>query len=171
MIEVQFDCGKVREALDDLVSKLNGRGRRKLFKEIGATAANQMKRNFVYGGIEPNKWKPNSASTVERKQLSGKKGNWTKSGRLSAKGHRRVARNQVLVDAGNLRQISFKVVDDGVLIGSDRDYGKFHLPPEKSGHPSKNVMPVRDWLDFDEKGYERIENAIIEEIEEALNGR
>ncbi|HEX4334702.1 MAG TPA: hypothetical protein VH062_02245 [Polyangiaceae bacterium] len=56
--------------------------------------------------------------------------------------------------------------DTGVLAGSiqpdygedwataftDVPYGVYHLPPEKSGHSSKGIMPVRDFLDIDIDG-------------------
>jgi phage gpG-like protein len=54
-------------------------------------------------------------------------------------------------------------------VGSDKDYGKFHLPSKKSGHPSKGKMPVRDWLDLDEKGYEAVKEVVTNKIEEVLN--
>lgn len=44
--------------------------------------------------------------------------------------------------------------EDWVSGGSAVPYGKYHLPPEKSGHDvTTGVMPVRDWLDVDEDAF------------------
>jgi phage virion morphogenesis protein len=146
MIDVQLDNKQINEKLEKLFSLLDGKERERIFKKIGEIGAVAMERNFDYGGIKPNKWKENKPSTIAKKPKS----------------------SGVLVNAGNLRQISFEATQDYALIGSNQDYGKFHLPSKKSGHPSKNIMPVRDWLDFDQDGYKEIEEAIVEEIETAL---
>ena len=148
MIDVKLDNSEINEKLEKLTSLLDGKERQRIFKKIGEIGASEMEKNFVYGGIKPNKWKENKPS-VKAKKPKGR---------------------GVLVDAGDLGNISFEATADYVLIGSNQEYGKYHLPSDKSGHPSKNIMPVRDWLDFDNEGYERIERAIVDEIEEALNG-
>lgn len=73
-------------------------------------------------------------------------GQWKKSKRAEEEG------GKTLQDTDLLAQtIDTEAGDDWVLVGSNVPYGRFHLPPEKSGHEvTTGIMPVRDWLDIDE---------------------
>ena len=68
-----------------------------------------------------------------------------------------------LQDTGNLAGTIFTDSgEDWVSAGSNVPYGKFHLPPEKSGHAvTTGVMPVRDWLDVDEED-------VLDQVEDLL---
>ena len=148
MISAEIDNAAFNAKMKGLLSRISGRDLRRIYKKVGIVAAQSMYGNFVYEGIKPNKWKENAQSTKNKKP----------------------AGRGVLDDTGALKMgISSEVRSDGVYVGADKEYGKFHLPPEKSGHPSKGIMPVRDWLGFDEDGLSGIENAVVEEIEDSLN--
>lgn len=56
--------------------------------------------------------------------------------------------------------------EDWVLVGSNVPYGKYHLPPEKSGHEiTTGIMPVRDWLDIDEdEVFEEIGDLMLDHL-------
>ena len=73
-------------------------------------------------------------------------GQWKRSKRAEEEG------GKTLQDTDLLAQtIDTEAGDDWVLVGSNVPHGKFHLPPEKSGHEvTMGIMPVRDWLAIDE---------------------
>jgi phage gpG-like protein len=80
---------------------------------------------------------------------SGNSGVWAPSQRAEEQS------GQTLMDTGLLAgSITADWGSSGFLseawveAGTNVPYAVYHLPPEKSGHASKGIMPVRDFLDI-----------------------
>jgi len=117
---------------------------------VGREAAKQMQENFVDAGVNSVLWAPNAKSTLKRKHGS-----------------------RPLTDTGALMNISHEVSDDGksVLIGTNQEYGKYHLPPEKTGHESENKIPVRDWLQLSENAKKEILDVAADYLSKKIGGK
>ena len=72
------------------------------------------------------------------------RGSWKPSLRALLDGGKTLTDTDVL--AGSIQP---GYSEDEAWAFTDVPYGAYHLPPEKSGHPSKGIMPVRDFLDID----------------------
>jgi phage gpG-like protein len=79
---------------------------------------------------------------------AGNSGTWEPSARAEEQS------GQTLQDTGNLAgSITGDYGGSGLAstawfeAGTNVPYAVFHLPPDRSGHPSKGIMPVRDFFD------------------------
>lgn len=81
---------------------------------------------------------------VDQEFYSEGRGQWKASLRALIEG------GKTLTDTGVLAgSIQPGYTEDTATAYTDVPYGVYHLPPEKSGHPSRGIMPVRDFLDID----------------------
>lgn len=130
MLTVKFDDRQFQNGLNALLSRVQDT--RGLLDAVGREAAKQMSENFVNAGVGGVLWESNKPATLAKKKGS-----------------------RPLTDTGDLMNITHKVADDGksVSVGTNQEYGKYHLPPEKTKRAKspKSKLPTRDWLDFSEE--------------------
>lgn len=81
---------------------------------------------------------------VDYEFYSEGRGSWKPSLRALLEGGKTL--NDTGVLAGTLKR---EYDESSANVYSDVPYAPYHLPPEKSGHPSKGIMPVRDFLEID----------------------
>lgn len=88
------------------------------------------------------------------------RGRWKKSKRAEEQG------GKTLQDTGILAGSIQPAHGDGWFGAyTETPYAVFHLPPEKSGVPSKGIMPVRDFLDIDmADAMEEVADLIVEHL-------
>jgi phage virion morphogenesis protein len=96
-------------------------------REIGEVLTASTKKRFgTETAPDGTPWAPNSRVTIERYTDRGAKGTYTKKGKLSKQGIRRVLGKKVLTDHGYLGDtIEYQLQDGGraVAVGSNRFYG------------------------------------------------
>ena len=81
---------------------------------------------------------------VDYEFYSEGRGRWQASLRALLEGGKTLTDTGVLAGA-----VQPGYTEDEAFAYDDVPYGVYHLPPEKSGHPSTGKMPVRDWTDID----------------------
>ena len=138
--------------LRDLLTRLReaGEDMTPVYGEIGEDVTLRVKQRFG-SGTDPdgNPWAPNS-DTVLRRLLHSKKGSFTKTGALSAKGEQTLAGKRPLVDSGSLRDtIYFETDGDGVTVGSGLKYAGVHQFGARKGQfgVSRRGLPI-PWGDI-----------------------
>lgn len=172
MIEVQFDGEEVIATLQNAVAQIGHS--HTLWKKIGITAKEGVEENFKNQGVDNEKWAPNKESTIERKTLSGKKGNRTKNGRLSARGKKRAASNRILVGVPPKmsQSIGYEVLENGALVGTNAESEKGFNYPEVMQYGTKDgKIPARPWLALNRKTQENIVNEVKAFVERKLTGK
>ena len=99
-------------------------------REIGEVLTASTKQRFVaQAAPDGTPWAPNSQITIERYADRGSKGTYTKKGKLSAKGIRRVMGKKILTDHGYLADTIAPQLQAGgkaVAVGSNRVYAAMH---------------------------------------------
>src|SRR5690349_14119192 len=96
---------------------------------------------------------------VDREFDTEGRGHWKKSLRAELEGGKTLEKSGTL--AGSISH-GASHGKDFVEVGTNVPYAGFHLPPEKSGHPvTTGIMPVRDFLDFDQ-------DEVLEELADLL---
>jgi phage gpG-like protein len=168
LISVEFNAGEIVDALKNALGKV--KNSRELLNKVGMTAAEGVRENFAEQGVDGEKWVDNAPATIERKKLSGGKGNYKKDGSLSAKGRRRVASDMILHDSGLLaKSITHKLASDGVLVGTNAQSEKGYNYPAAMhfGAPKANV-PARPWLALSQKTKENIVKEVKNYVERRL---
>lgn len=98
-------------------------------KQVGEIVVQSVRSNFEAGG-RPESWKPNAFSTMWG-LARGSAGHTLRGApRMRANTERRLSSKKVLVGQGMagglMGLISYEVSSDGVLVGSDKKYGRIH---------------------------------------------
>lgn len=167
MIEVQFDSRAVERALGDVARA--AANPRPLLKLWGEKLTDSTRQRFG-SSIAPDgsAWEPNAMAT-----LLGYAGKYSgsfrkKDGRLSAKGGRRVAGKKPLIGESKALSttIAYRVVPDGVEIGSPQKYAAIHQFGGKAGRGRKITIPARPFLGLSAAD----EEMVVRTAEEYLRG-
>jgi phage virion morphogenesis protein len=150
MISVSLNDSIFQNKINSLLSTISGKDRRIIFKKVGMAAKEGVTENFKYQGIKPDKWIKNKESALKRKG----------------------AHKRILQDSGLLNSsISYEVVEDGALVGTNAQSEKgFNYPEVQQFGTKDKKIPARPWLGLDDKAKNDIENVVKNEIERVLNG-
>lgn len=148
-ITIEFNDAAVLGRLRALAAAASEARMRTVFREIGEDLAESTKRRFETStGPDGRAWAPLKTGTVlaALSRLSGAFSRRT--GKLSAKGAKALARRKPLVDTGTLLDtIHYQLVSNGVEIGTNRFFGEWaggaavHQFGSLNGH-----IPARPFL-------------------------
>lgn len=167
MFEIKLDPAseaRTRAQLQELINK--SKNLKPVLAEIGEEMLEVVKTRFATStGPDGQAWAANQESTLS-KMLKSTKGNYKKSGDLSAKGAKRLAGKKPLVLRGTLAStISYKATADSLKIGSGLIYsrvqqqgaGKGAFGRTKRGGPIPwGNIPARPYLGFSDDDAEKI---------------
>lgn len=153
-VRIEFHGKGLQKAIDETLRLC--RDKRRAYKNIGEHMKRSIGENFSAGG-RPKKWKPIKRNTMIAK-LGGKGKVFGKRGKIKKAARRKIGKNKILVDSSRLvRSINYRVVSDGVLIGSNLDYAAIHqfggIAGRGAGRSSRSggstgtaIIPARPYL-------------------------
>jgi len=142
-ITVTYEDAEVRAALAAMLRAVNPPG--PVLRDLGeALLLSTDDRYRAQVGPDGQKWAQNSDTTLLRYLDRGGKG-FTKKGRLSARGARRLGAKVILRDSGDLQDtLRYQVGGNGLALGSDRKYAaaqQFGMPKGYAGR-TKRGAPI-----------------------------
>lgn len=151
LISIQIDDADVRAGLQALARQ--AQHLEPALREIGEVLTNSTKQRFAdQAGPDGAKWAANTELTLER-YLGRTKGNYKKSGDLSAKGKKRLGSKKVLTQDGFLGDtIHPQLQGDTLLVGTGLVYGavqQFGNPDNRfynTPRGAKAPIPPRPYL-------------------------
>lgn len=125
-IDIQIDDQALREALGRLLGAVQDP--RAALQDIGELMVARTKGRFATStGPDGRRWEENADATLLR-YLDARTGSYTKKGRLSAKGARRLGSKRPLIGESKRlsREISYRVDGGELAIGSPLIYAATH---------------------------------------------
>jgi len=168
-VSIEVDDKEVLAALDRLVKQ--GSNLRPALQDIGEYLAETTKRRFdTSTGPDGQKWTPNSQATILN-YLRLHKGNFTKKGKLSAKGVGRVTGKRPLI--GETRSLSstinYQIDGNELAIGSPMVYAAMQqYGGKKARFPNLwGDIPARPFLGLSDVD----RGAVLDILGEYLDGK
>lgn len=166
MIEMEMDSQPVSTALAQLAASMQKPA--PVLRLIGERLAESSKDRFQNStGPDGSRWQPNAVATLLG--YAGKyAGSFRKDGRITSKGGNRIAGKKPLI--GETRSLSgtitYRLVADGVEIGSPQAYAAIQQFGGKAGRGKKITIPARPFLGVSADD----ENRVVETVESYLRG-
>ncbi|MFZ1575457.1 MAG: phage virion morphogenesis protein [Chromatiaceae bacterium] len=153
-ITVEYQDAEVRAALAQMLRTVNPPG--PVLRDLGEALLRATDERYrAQQGPDGQQWAPNSDTTLLRYMDRGGKG-FTKKGRVSAQGARRLGAKVILRDAGALQDtLRYQVTGDGLELGTNRVYGaaqQFGMPKGDAGRTRRGApipwgdIPARPYL-------------------------
>lgn len=160
MIRIDWQDEPAIAGLEALSAKIENL--RPLMAELGELLVDSTKARFVTSTAPDGRpWAPNAQATYLA-FLGQSKGNTTKSGRLSAKGSRRVMGKRPLIgESGRLgSEITPRADARSVEITSSLVYSAIHQFGGQAGRGGATTIPARPYLGLSELDRARAEDAV-----------
>lgn len=173
-ISIQIHDQQIQSALQRLMHA--GQNMGPVMLAIGDDVVERTKQRFATSSApDGNRWAPNSQVTYLLSMRDWGKGNFTKGGRVNAKGAARLGAKRPLIgETGDLsRQFHVAADSSSVTIGSSMVYARIHQFGGKTASnsmiPGKRI-PARPFLPITPDGdlYPQEQSTILAWIEKAI---